>query len=97
MDTKPTYVIMAFGIGENSEFFPLTCAVASSPMAAISYFDYLVNKFKGDKSLVDCMSKYIRNNDMVTREMQLYTEMDGITALINISIVKAVTADGYPF
>lgn len=97
MDTKPTYVIMAFGMGENSEFFPLTCAVATSPMAAISYFDYLVNKFRGDKSLVDCMSKYARNNDMVTREMQLYTEMDGITALINISIVKAVTANGHPF
>jgi hypothetical protein len=88
---------MAFGIGENSEFFPLTCAVASSSMAAISYFDYLANKFRGDKTLVDCMSKYARNSDNVTREMQLYTEMDGITALINISIVKAVTADGYPF
>lgn len=97
MDTKPTYVIMAFGIGENSEFFPLTCAVATTPMAAISYFDYLANKFRGEKSLVDCMSKYTRNSDNVTREMQLYSETDGVTALINISIVKAVTADGYPF
>lgn len=96
MGTKTTvYSIIAFGVGENSELYPMTSAVATSPMAAVAYFNMVVNQARGDKSLIDCMSKYIRNADRVTRDMQLYTEIDDRIVLINISIVKAVHADGF--
>lgn len=96
MDTKPTvYSIIAFGVGENSELYPMTSAVATSPMAAVAYFNMVVNQARGDKPLVDCMSKYVRNKDRVTRDMQLYAEIDERTVLVNISIVKAVHADGF--
>lgn len=96
MDTKPTvYSIIAFGVGENSELYPMTSAVATSPMAAIAYFSMLVTQARGDKPLVDCMTKYARNKDRVTRNMQLYAEIDEKTVLVNVSIVKAVHADEF--
>lgn len=96
MDTKSiVYSIIAFGVGENSELYPMTSAIATSPMAAISYFNMVVDQTRGDKSLVDCMHKYVRNEDNVTRDMQLYAEFDEKTVLVNISIVKAVHADGF--
>lgn len=90
MDTNTTYVIMAFGIGEDKEIFPMTCTVAKSTISAISFFNSVVDQIRGDKPLVNCMSKYTRNSDRVTREMQLYGEVEGKDVLFIASIIKAV-------
>ena len=96
MDTESAYVVISFGIGENKEFFPMDCSVANSNMAALSQFSYLVDHVRGVIPLIDCMKKYTRNGD-IEREIQLDVEYDGVKMLVIISLIKVVTADGYPF
>lgn len=92
MDTK--YIVAAYASGENSELFKSEFVYANHAAAALSYFRYLVDKVRHGAQLVDCMKSYIRNTDRVTREMQLYGEIDERPILVTIVITKAAEANG---
>lgn len=92
MDTK--YIVAAYASGENSELFKSEFACADYATAALSYFHYLVDKVRHGVQLIDCMKSYTRNTDRVTREMQLYGEIDERPILVTIVIAKAAKANG---